>query len=1086
MAKKSSKSKVVRPLVRKYQSAGYNMSGIDPTVRSYYLGEDAANSAESQYKSLYNKNKQFAINASQEENQAAEERKQANKELEQYSKERNKEFVSGAASTLAQEGTSALAKQAAEKELVDKAAKKAFEKASKKAVKEAGAAAIGTAPTVPTAAAEQAATQVGGVGGVGWGALSAANKTAEAAAAAGQGAKILGSNMSGLASAGIGLGLTGAGMLVNKRTNDNDFTTFTNKEEKGMKWAAGLQGAGSGFSTGAALGSAIPGVGNIVGGVVGAGIGAGLALKNAKEDIKDAKEAAQDYQDRESRRKAALASQDAQLAAAYNAAFVKSRLSGKQTGFGLNSSTTPGMDTTSSFYGKTGGYSVPGGKVVPIEGSDAVKFEGRPHSKGGIKLDGKTEVEGGETMDQVMMSGGKSGDYFFSKYLKLGGKSFAKHHEEILKEGGSQAKIQQLAKLQELAANKKGEKDRSPDQIAAYGGIHKYQTAGPSLSAGPSGTPVYKPIEAMTEDEYKTYMDSERESQRPVAPNLPWVKGTDKTPYGNPRAVYDFGTKPPAATSNSKRPNPDSTAAEQVDSKSARTPQQSADAQSNKTAKAGATVRDQNQANAKAPSAQQSVAPGGTTNNAGQAATNAARKATNANTTGTGSSANKTSKTNTATSGNFDQRLFMPGQRSGQATNEALNFIGFPKGTSALSKDDEGGTSMSIKGVPAGQKTGKRFYGNVTEMEYSAMKTANPWFDFTNFDPSNKDQVLKFQQEYNKRVKSGEKLKEDGKFGQQTVSSRLYKEAPAETPKAETPPGETPPANQTPAKGEEKKAQEQARVEIAKKGVNGSLIAGLAQLIPVGYALAKPYKAAEGIDSQYVGAGSVRGAILPRVNMNAERAATISNTVAVRKMAESQSGPGSMIAAIAAGGQQNDQMLAIANQEQRANRELIGKEAELGQRASEFNATQAQTADMANAENASKTDMFNKQLEVSEKQYKREGTLNALDAAAARIAGVVKDERSYRAQERLAKALDATGSYDRFTIYEQLQKEAKNSDSPYHNMTDVQLKKIASDAYNQQWGQQGNEGGGTAKTGGARKYTSRLGQLSVGRKTFNI
>jgi hypothetical protein len=55
----------------------------------------------------------------------------------------------------------------------------------------------------------------------------------------------------------------------------------------------------------------------------------------------------------------------------------------------------------------------------------------------------------------------------------------------------------------------------------------------------------------------------------------------------------------------------------------------SADAQSNANA-SDVTVRDTNKANAEAPKYQSSVSPGGTTNNAGQAADDVASKATDA------------------------------------------------------------------------------------------------------------------------------------------------------------------------------------------------------------------------------------------------------------------------------------------------------------------------------------------------------------------------------------------------------------------------------------------------------------------------
>ena len=89
-------------------------------------------------------------------------------------------------------------------------------------------------------------------------------------------------------------------------------------------------------------------------------------------------------------------------------------------------------------------------------------------------IDPQTEVEGGETMDQVKMSDGDNSEYVFSKFLKLGGKSFAQRHEEIIRRGGSKArqqkKIQQLAKMQEAIAAKNGEEGRSPEKVMQTGG----------------------------------------------------------------------------------------------------------------------------------------------------------------------------------------------------------------------------------------------------------------------------------------------------------------------------------------------------------------------------------------------------------------------------------------------------------------------------------------------------------------------------------------------------------------------------------------------------------------------------------------
>ena len=78
-------------------------------------------------------------------------------------------------------------------------------------------------------------------------------------------------------------------------------------------------------------------------------------------------------------------------------------------------------------------------------------------------------------MDKVKMknNGGKAGDYIFSDYLKLGGKTFAARHKELLAAGGSQKKIQELAKMQERVANNAGRDEngpRDPNNIMQVGG----------------------------------------------------------------------------------------------------------------------------------------------------------------------------------------------------------------------------------------------------------------------------------------------------------------------------------------------------------------------------------------------------------------------------------------------------------------------------------------------------------------------------------------------------------------------------------------------------------------------------------------
>ena len=121
-----------------------------------------------------------------------------------------------------------------------------------------------------------------------------------------------------------------------------------------------------------------------------------------------------------------------------------------------------------------------GGYMKPLPGG-AVEFVGPKHSQGGIMLDPQTEVEGGETMDKVKMkeNGGKSGDYIFSDFLKLGKKTFAQRHKEMLGRGATQGDIQKLAKMQEEVAKREGRDEngpRGPERIMRAGGVKKHQS----------------------------------------------------------------------------------------------------------------------------------------------------------------------------------------------------------------------------------------------------------------------------------------------------------------------------------------------------------------------------------------------------------------------------------------------------------------------------------------------------------------------------------------------------------------------------------------------------------------------------------
>ena len=234
-----------------------------------------------------------------------------------------------------------------------------------------------------------------------------------------------------------------AGQGIKYLSDDDDATT--------MNFGEGAGGVISGAASGAGFGSILGPVGTAVGGVVGGlyGLGKGIYQRNKARNT--------------------IGAAEREKADELNTIGANMRREG------VKSRSYSGYD-----FGRTlakhGGVRLPGGTMNPIPGSDAVEFKGKSHKQGGILLDEQTEVEGGETMDKVTMKNEGPSDYFFSKYLKLGGRSYAQRHKDILKKGGTQQDINALAKSQEMAAG------RNPGVVEMEkGGVRKYQGAGPRL-----------------------------------------------------------------------------------------------------------------------------------------------------------------------------------------------------------------------------------------------------------------------------------------------------------------------------------------------------------------------------------------------------------------------------------------------------------------------------------------------------------------------------------------------------------------------------------------------------------------------------
>jgi hypothetical protein len=95
--------------------------------------------------------------------------------------------------------------------------------------------------------------------------------------------------------------------------------------------------------------------------------------------------------------------------------------------------------------------------------------------------------------------------------------------------------------------------------------------------------------------------------------------------------------------------------------------------------------------------------------------------------------------------------------------------------------DRKDATGSDIGEMPKGQSIdeGTGLAGNVTEADYEAFVKENSWFDWENFDRRKKEDVKRFQREFNKRNKDAGidvSLNVDGVIGEESVSARFTPE----------------------------------------------------------------------------------------------------------------------------------------------------------------------------------------------------------------------------------------------------------------------------------------------------------------------
>ena len=246
-------------------------------------------------------------------------------------------------------------------------------------------------------------------------------------------------------------------------------------------------------------------------------------------------------------------------------------------------------------------------------------------------------------------------------------------------------------------------------------------------------------------------------------------------------------------------------------------------------------------------------------------------------------------------------------------------------------------------------------------------------------------------------------------------------------------------------------------------------LGGLAQLAGPAYAMLKPYQKTKGM-------ATAQGAAAPkfaRVDKSGEmedarRQQNAMNTY----LKNTNLGPGRIIAMQSVATKTSDELRKISDAQDRENRAIKNLEA---QTAAEV-AGRNQAAELE----ASKANMM---ADINQNQYMDERNLAVAETFGKDIAGISMDQRKLDMQYKIARGLDKTGSLGRYEIMEQLRKQSKDPESAVYQKSEAELQQIASELGYKVVEVLADDKETKRLGGMARKYTSRLGDLSTKRNT---
>ena len=691
------------------------------------------------------------------------------------------------------------------------------------------------------------------------------------------------------------------------------------------------------------------------------------------------------------------------------------------------------------------GGMVPGGQVSPIPGSDAVEFMGNKHdeagmgSESGILLDDNTEVEDGETMDQVTMAkhGGKRKDYFFSEHLKKDGKSYAEHHKEILRDGGSQEDIDLLARMQEHAAG------RNPKKIASTGG-RRYKGGGAKDEALEVEGAFEQDGTVYDRDGRVLYQDMNQDG---IDDQTQGITTYHNTPNDLTRTITENKDISDAVDAHEEATNT------------------TLDKETNTyisneypLINGKEMTERQKDFHRKQVSRGKMLGPNGTyvdDDGSGNKTSN-----NNANTTSGGTS-NKKGKDNLPVASD----IYLPEYGDIPGYQPGLNH-----GDMQYYMDD----AELQKYITGHENFGEEWMGNISP---EVLKEAG----ITDYSQLNDPEyVTAYQNAWNK-LNPDNQIQVDGKFGEQTIRTGFKPEdVPEDVPIEETPTEDD--SSTTDDTGDTEKKKK-------KKDYSGALV-NAAQFIPSVMAfLDKPDNVpkADLVKASTIIPERMAKVRLDRVDYNDQLSRNASDANALNRFIEtSGGGPASIVNRMAAYGKKQTADMQIKQNETKANAAISNQEAALeAQRrsgnaanalnASSQNAQSQQRASIQNVANKMTVDEFNAGAKAATKDRR----LMAVDNAVKGLATMRTDKLKYEGQERLARAISGqTGVYSRENYGEDLIAAGyKVGDDDYNQlMKNFNLRNKPAVPPKEEKKEENKEESTLARMGGYKKKIRRYGK----------